>query len=80
MKAVPKRETAKIQVAPTAPTTGKATVRMQNAPAPTTAGPTRVATAAAAEAAPDPLVVPLTWAVFLLSLASAAAAFLAYNS
>jgi len=87
IKAAPKKETARIQVAPTQKLPPQATVRLSQptqtlAAAPAPAIRTAAAPAATGEAAsgPDTVMTALSWAAVAISLAAAVISFMAYSA
>jgi len=87
IKAAPKKETARIQVAPTQKLPPQATVKLSQPTQNLAAGPapairTAPAPAAAAEGASggDGLVTILSWAAAVISLAAAALSYMAYSA
>jgi hypothetical protein len=87
IKAAPKKETARIQVAPTQKLPPQATVRLSQpsqqlsaAPAPAIRSAPAPAATTETAAAPDLVMTILSWAAVLLSLAAAGLAYWAYSA
>jgi len=86
IKAAPKKETARIQVAPTQKLPPQATVRLSQPSQSLTAGPGPAIRTAAAPAATtevagaDPIVNALSWAAVAISLAAAVFTYMAYSA
>jgi hypothetical protein len=85
IKAAPKKETARIQVSPTAKLPPQATVRLTQPSAQLAAGPapalrTAAPMAAAEPAGPDTIVTALSWAAVAFSLFAAALSYLAWSA